>query len=343
MRRQKAKKIIVALSGGVDSSVAAALLKKAGFNVFGVFARLNDLEQSKKSEKRARRISRILKIPFSVWNFKKEFKKRIVDNFLREYKNGITPNPCVICNKEIKFGLLLEKALKLGADFVATGHYARRRNDKLLKGKDKEKDQSYFLWKLNQGQLKHILFPVGGYTRGEVEKMAEKLKLPFKGVKKSQEICFIPTATEDFLRKYIKLKSGSIINKKGKIFGGHQGLWFYTIGQRKGVGLAGGPYYVLDKNFKKNLLIVTKNEKELFKKELIVRDVSWISGKEPKLPLKVAAKIRYRQKSASATIIKHFRSKVYGLKFKVAQRAVTPGQSAVFYKNQELFGGGIIC
>jgi len=348
----KNKKIIVAMSGGVDSSVAAALLKRAGFNVVGIFMKLADTSNFIKSEKRVRGVAKILKIPFYVLNFEKEFKKRIVDYFLKENKKGLTPNPCVVCNKEIKFGLLLGKALSLDADFVATGHYARKQPTthnsqptiyKLLKAKDKNKDQSYFLWMLNQNQLRRTLFPVGNYTRSEVETLAKKFKLPFKGVRKSQEICFIPHTIEDFLRKHIKIKPGKVITTEGKIVGEHPGLWFYTIGQRKGIGLPGGPYYVLDKDLKKNLLIVTKNEKDLYKKELVAKNINWISGKEPKLPLNITAKIRYRHNAAPAVISKILHSTFYILKFARPQRAITPGQSVVFYKGQELLGGGIIC
>ena len=372
-------KVICAMSGGVDSSVAAALLKKAGGDIIGVFMKLNNF--SSEAEKRARKSAKIIKIPFFVFNFEKEFKKRIVDYFLDGYKKGITPNPCVVCNKEIKFGLLLERALKLDADFVATGHYARKKKlenrkqkteYKLLKAKDKNKDQSYFLWMLSQKQLKRILFPVGDYTRQEVEKMTKKFRLPFAGVKKSQEICFISKTIEDFLKRHLKLKPGQIIDNQGKIIGKHEGLYFYTIGQRKGIKLSGGPafakatvgkpYYVLDKDFKNNFLIVTKKEKELYKKELFVKNVNWIrapsgrsvldraqkicalvSGKEPELPLKVRAKIRYRSAMVPATITKYPNSKLYILKFARSQRAITPGQSVVLYRGEELLGGGIIC
>jgi len=347
-------KVAVAMSGGVDSSVAAALLKKEGFDVMGVFMKFWTPFQgrvrgkwnrccSPESESRARKVAKILEIPFYVFNFEKEFKKRIVDCFLRENKEGLTPNPCVVCNKEIKFGSFLEKALELGADFIATGHYARVKNGRLLAAKDKDKDQSYFLWRLSQKQLKRVLFPVGGYTRREVEKMAGKLKLPFAGVSKSQEICFVPKTVEDFLKHYLKLKPGRIIDVKGNVLAKHEGLYFYTIGQRKGIGLSGGPYYVLDKDFKKNTLIVTSDEKDLLKKELIVRNIHWISGKEPVLPLKINAKIRYRQKSALAAIVKDLKSGHHKLLFNKPQRAVTPGQSVVFYRNQEVLGGGIIC
>jgi len=367
------------MSGGVDSSVAAALLKRAGvdelrssprfanarvFDVIGVFMKFwkapdnNGLVGgwnrccSPESEKRARKVATKLKIPFYVFNFEKEFKKRIVDYFLKENKKGLTPNPCVVCNKEIKFGLLLEKALKLDAGYLATGHYVRKHElttnnlqptiYKFLKAKDKEKDQSYFLWQINQKQLKHILFPIGDYTRKDVENLARKFKLPVLKAKKSVEICFIQTTINDFLKKYLKPKPGKIIDTQGKVIGEHEGLYFYTIGQRKGIRLSGGPYYVLDKDLKKNRLIVTKNEKDLYKKELVCKNVNWISGKTPKLPLKVKAKIRYRHQLASAIISRYLGSKVYSLKFKVAQRAITPGQSVVFYKGEELLGGGVI-
>lgn len=317
---------------------------------------------SPEAEKRARKVAKVLKIPFYVLRFEKEFKKAIVDFFLKGYREGITPNPCVVCNKEIKFGIFLEKALALDADYIATGHYARKQKienrkrkieHRLLRGKDKEKDQSYFLWQLNQNQLKRILFPVGDYTKEEVKRLAKKFKLPVLNIPESMEICFIQNTINDFLARYLKLKPGKIVDTKGKIIGKHQGLWFYTIGQRRGIKLPDGPYYVLDKDLKKNNLIVTKKEKELYKKELIAKNVNWTSGKAPKLPLKVKAKIRYRHKAALATITEIAKSKVYSLRFKFAQRAITPGQSVVFYspteiptkigKGQELFGGGIIC
>jgi len=341
------KKVVVAMSGGIDSSVAVALLKKAGFDVAGVYMRLSDSSRSREDEKRARKVAKILKIPFYVFNFRKEFKKRIIDNFLKEHKKGITPNPCVTCNKEIKFGLFLGKALNMKADYIATGHYARLGrefpNIKLLKGKDKEKDQSYFLWRLDQKQLSRILFPIGNYTRREVEKLAKKFKLPVLKTRKSVEICFIPNAnTGEFLKSRIKINKGNIIDRKGKIIGEHQGLWLYTIGQRKGIRLPGGPFYVLDKDFKNNFLIVTKNEKDLLKKELICRNVNWISGEEPKLPIKIKAKIRYRHQPVLAIITRSLKHKVYSLKFARPQRAITPGQSVVFYKDNELLAGGII-
>jgi len=353
MKQKPVLKVVSAMSGGVDSSVATALLKEAGFDVIGIFMKFwagDNLNKqynrccSKESEKRARKVASILKIPFYVIDFKKEFKSKIVDPFLVDYGKSITPNPCVVCNKKIKFGLLLEKAKSLGADFIATGHYARIKKQgselALIRAKDKEKDQSYFLWKLNQNQLKHILFPVGGYLKSEVRKMAKDFKLPVFDLPDSQEVCFIDKTTNEFLRKYLKIKLGKIVDKKSKVLGEHQGLWFYTIGQRKGIKLSGGPYYVIDKNKKKNRLIVSKNKKDLYKKELSLKNVSWIFSKNPKLPLKVKVKIRYGHKSAEAVISK-IKTK-YVLKFKKPQIAITPGQSAVFYDKNKLVGGGVI-
>jgi tRNA-specific 2-thiouridylase len=352
------RKVLVLMSGGMDSSVAAALLKKEGFEVIGAFMRLTNLPRFDEAKERAEKVAKILKIPFYVFNLEKEFKKKIIDYFLKEYKAGNTPNPCVLCNKEIKFGLILEKALSLGANFVATGHYARKiqnpksKIQKLLVAKDKKKDQSYFLWMLNQDQLKRILFPIGNYTKEEVRNFARKFKLPLLKAKKSVEICFIEKTVNDFLRKYLKEKPGKIVDTQGKVLGEHRGLWFYTIGQRKGIGLSGGPWWVVDKDLKKNLLIVTKNEKDLLKKELFCKDVNWISGKEQKLPLEAKAKIRYKTDFAKVTIYSTFahlrkfaniKNKIYKVIFEKPQRAITPGQSVVFYKGEEVFGGGIIC
>lgn len=387
-------KVIVAMSGGVDSSAAAALLKRAGFDVVGIHMKFwaEDAKSGNRcctpeSEKRARQVSKKLGIPFYVFNFGKDFKKKIVDYFLEIEKQGQTPNPCVVCNKEIKFGLLLEKALKLDADYIATGHYARLRRVgaewKLLKGKDKNKDQSYFLWQLSQKQLKHILFPVGGYTKDEVRKLAKKFNLPTAKTQESQEVCFINTRINDFLKRHLKIKPGNIIDTKALyaakaasspsrtessrigrktralnklsarpstkikdfsalVLGKHQGLWFYTIGQRKGIGIASGkPFYVLGKDSKKNVLIVTQNEKDLLREELTAKNINWISSKTPRLPLKVLAKIRYRSPSVPA-IVRHRNDKTYIVKFEKPQRAITPGQSVVFYRGEELLGGGII-
>lgn len=342
------------MSGGVDSSVAAALLKKTGFDVVGIFMKFwkegkggENRCCSVESEKLARLVAKDIGIPFYVLNAEKEFKKEVVDYFLKEYKKGATPNPCVACNKEIKFGLLVRKALALGADFVATGHYAKVENGGLFCAKDKEKDQSYFLWQLNQKQLSRVLFPVGDYTKIEVRKLAKKFKLPTAETPESQEICFIHATVNDFLKKYLKTKPGDIVNKEGNILGKHQGLYFYTIGQRKGLNINQGPYYVVGKDFKKNILIVSKNQKDLEKKELIAKNINWVFGKQVVLPLKVKAKIRYKHEPAEA-IIKKVKSLPAGRQGKIKvvfikpQKAITSGQSVVFYKGRELLGGGVI-
>jgi tRNA-specific 2-thiouridylase len=345
-RGRNAQKVIVAMSGGIDSSVAAALLKRAGFSVYGVFMRLVDLPRFREGEKKARIMAKILKIPFLSLDLRKEFKKRIINSFLERFKKGITPNPCVDCNNEIKFKLLFEKARTSKDDFFATGHYARlqKKGNKLslLCGRDKEKDQTYFLWQLSQKQLTRTLFPVGNFTKKEVRMLAKEFNLPIFEKSESQEICFIPGEINEFLKKYLKTNPGKIVDIEGKITGQHQGLWFYTIGQRKGIKLPGGPYYVLDKNLKKNLLIVTKNEKDLFKKELIAKKVNWISGNPPHSLLKVKAKIRYKHKGVSAKV-KLITLKKVKVVFDRPQRAITPGQSVVFYQKEELLGGGIIC
>jgi len=335
---KKSQKVVVAMSGGVDSSVAAALLKEAGFEVMGIFMKLDGLKSSE-NERRARSVAKKLNISFHIQDYRKEFKEKIIKSFIKECKKGKTPNPCVVCNKEIKFKLLFKQLSRFKADFIATGHYARVRNNKLLKGKDKNKDQAYFLWQLSSKLLKKTLFPVGGYTKKEVKQLAGNFNLSVKNIPESQEICFIKTTVNDFLKKHLKQKPGAIVDTKGKIIGKHQGLWFYTIGQRKGIKLSGGPYYVLDKNLKRNALIVTKDERDLSKEELKTEKVNWISGRSPKLPLKIKAKIRYLHKAAEARIIK---KGDYKIKFLKPQRAVTPGQSIVFYHGQEVLGGGII-
>jgi len=358
--KNKHIKVAVAMSGGVDSSVSAALLKEAGFDVVGVMMKFwldrrsfgeGGKEYNRccsiESEKMARLVAKKIGIPFYVINAEKEFKKKIVDYFLAEYKKGNTPNPCVVCNKEIKFGLLIEKALKMGADYVATGHYARTSLlrsatlPRLFAGKDKEKDQSYFLWQLNQKQLSRVLFPVGNYTKLEVRKLAKKFDLPTAETPESQEVCFVQNSTNEFLKKYLKQKPGDIIDKTGKVLGKHNGLYFYTIGQRRGIEVQQGPWYVVAKDFKNNNLIISKNKKDLLQKELIAKNVNWISGNPPKLPLKAKVKIRYRAKLAKATIFK-FQNSNFKLLFDRSQKAVTPGQSAVFYKGQQVLGGGVI-
>ncbi|MEK7541005.1 MAG: tRNA 2-thiouridine(34) synthase MnmA [Patescibacteria group bacterium] len=370
---ERSRRIVVAMSGGVDSSVAVALLKKQGYFVVGVFMKFwkdpsagsgqagENRCCSIESEKLARLVAKKIGIPFYVINVEKEFKKKVVDYFLKEYKKGATPNPCVVCNKEIKFGFLIDKALKMGVDYIATGHYAKTslgnqiflgkgilplhsknllpRSFKLLKSVDKNKDQSYFLWQLNQKQLSRVLFPVGNYTKSEVRALARKFNLPVAETKESQEICFAQNSTNEFLKKYLKTKPGNIIDKNRKILGEHQGLHFYTIGQRKGIGLSGGPYFVVDKDFKKNNLIISKNEKDLESQELIAKNINWSAPQ--KLPISAEVKIRYKSNFAKAKIFKAGARKIKVV-FQKPQKAITPGQSAVFYKGDNLLGGGVI-
>ena len=363
------------MSGGKDSGVACFLLKQKGYNVVGVFLDLFDSKEFQKAKIRAEKICKKLNVPFLVLDVKKEFKKKIIDRFIKEIKQGTTPNPCVICNKEIKIDLLVKKLkkLKIDFDFVATGHYARlqryakhcgqarlqryakhcgqarlrqkaQSNEyQLLKAKDRSKDQSYFLWMLEQKELEKILFPLGNYTKKEAGKIAEKIGISRFTRKESQDICFIGKDVNAFLKKHIKSKPGKILNQKNEIIGEHQGLCFYTIGQRKSIGLPGGPYYVSGKDIKKNILFVTKKEKELDKKELVAENVNWISGNKPKMPLRVKAKIRYHHEPASAILKYQSKGKNYKIVFNKPQRAITFGQSVVFYIRENLLGGGIIC
>src|SRR3989344_1714770 len=359
------KTVIVGMSGGVDSSVTAALLKKQGYNVVGVFMKnwsedfgnygctwVEDSED-------ARKVAQVLGVPFYVWNFEKEYREKVVEYFLREYQDNRTPNPDVMCNSEIKFKVFLEKAMKLGADFVATGHYARIQKSKvkgqnfkskvkstlsLLKGIDPAKDQSYFLYTLQQEQLAKILFPLGEYKKSEIRALARKFKLPTAEKKDSQGICFIGKINvTEFLRAHLKAQAGEVVLAGGKVVGQHTGLPFYTIGQREGIGIGGqGPFYVINKDVKANQLIVTndKEDKELWKKEFIVTDVSW-TAQMPKFPANLGVTIRYHHPGYPATV-ELMNDGNLKIKFKEPQRAITVGQAAVFYDNDELVGGGVI-
>ncbi|OIO46225.1 tRNA 2-thiouridine(34) synthase MnmA [bacterium (Candidatus Gribaldobacteria) CG10_big_fil_rev_8_21_14_0_10_37_21] len=340
---QRKIKVIVAMSGGVDSSVTAALLQRAGFDLVGVFMKLwNEGSRccSLEDVQRARLTAEKLKIPFYVLNCQKEFKRKVVSYFLNELKAGRTPNPCVLCNKEIKFKLLFKKMEELKADFVATGHYAKIKSQKskifqLLRAKDIKKDQSYFLWKLNQKEFAKVIFPLGNLTKVEVRQMAKKMGLPAANAIESQEICFIEKDLNAFLKKELKPRPGEIIDLKGRALGQHQGLWFYTIGQRKGLPLQQGPWFVIKKDFKKNILIVSKNEKDLLQKEIYFKEANWLN-KPVSFPFKAKAKIRSTAPLAECLV---FKNKAVFLK---PQKAVTLGQSIVFYKGNCLLGGGII-
>lgn len=352
---QDSKIVYVGMSGGVDSSVAAALLKKEGHKVVGVFMKPwqpfgeEEFCMWKQDREDALRAAAAIGIPLLTWDFSKEYKKSVADYMIREYKAGRTPNPDVMCNKEIKFGLFLKRALKEGADFIATGHYILKKGLKLQQAKDNNKDQSYFLWTLTPVQIKYCLFPIGEYIKPEVRKLAKKFKLPNATKKDSQGVCFIgPLDMKEFLAAYIKPKKGKILNLKGEVIGTHDGVYYYTLGQRHGldIKLGGGPYYVVAKDIKKNLIYVGPDKLAVAKKAKIT-NMNWIvnphtiangsSKAGGSRSFGVWVKVRYRTKSVKARL-----NKKGELVFEKPERAVTPGQSAVFYKGRQLIGGGVI-
>ncbi|MBI5642383.1 MAG: tRNA 2-thiouridine(34) synthase MnmA [Deltaproteobacteria bacterium] len=354
------KRVVVAMSGGVDSSVALALLKEQGYDCIGVSMQLWDY--SKKEDERgsssgsccslddiydARGVADRLGAPFYVMNMEEVFSKEVVDYFVDSYLNGATPNPCIKCNQILKFEALLKKAVGLEADFLATGHYARIIESdgdyKLLKGVDSEKDQSYFLFTMTEGQLRKVLFPLGGLTKKEVRSIARKYGLKTSDKRESQEICFVeePSYT-DFLSARLPSKAGDIIDTGGKVLGRHNGLFNYTIGQRKGLSLSGGPFYVLDIDTGSNRLVVGPLEK-LFSNGLIAGEINWIDKDASKAAssggLKnVTVKIRYRHTGAEAELTAADNGKIE-VRFNEPQKAVTPGQAAVFYRGEEVLGG----
>ncbi len=359
MAKTKDKKVLVAMSGGVDSSVATQLLVDQGYQVAGIF--LNFWKEEglgNKAENRccsleslmdAKNVAAKIGIPLYTFDFSKPFKKTVVDNFLEEYANGRTPNPCVVCNKQIKIGRLLKYAQKLGFDYVATGHYLKIKKIKgeyqLFRAKDNNKDQSYFLYTFTPQELSHLLFPLGDYTKTQVRELAKKQNLKVASKPESQDICFLSGPHNNFLKRHLKLKSGPIkILGTNEEIGQHQGLPLYTIGQRRGIEIGGtGPYYVSGFDYKKNILYVVKNWNEniLYKDNLIAQKVNWLNSKSPKMPLKCEAVIRYGHPAVKC-VVKVKNKSSYLVEFNKPQRAITPGQSVVFYSKNKVLGGGII-
>lgn len=348
------KRVFIGLSGGVDSSVSAALLKEQGYDVTGVFIKVwhpDFLPCPWKEERRdAMRVCAQLDIPFLTFDFEEEYKKGVVDYMIAEYKAGRTPNPDVMCNKYVKFGSFLNKALDMGADYIATGHYAQVKENNgefvLLESPDKAKDQSYFLWTLGQKELSHTLFPVGHLHKTEVRKLAEKFGLPTATKKDSQGLCFIGKVDiKDFLKHYIDAKEGNVLDVTGKVIGTHDGVYFYTIGQRHGFtitkkGTDDAPLFVVAKDISNNTITVSEkfqNISETFNaKKVALRDIHWTSGKARDVGEKCLARFRYHQDPQECVISDE------GITFAHSQSTVSLGQSLVLYKGEECLGGGII-
>jgi len=344
------------MSGGVDSSVAAALLKQQGYDVTGMMLRLWS-EPGKEDSNRcctpdsmaqARRVAARLDIPFYVIDAKDVFRETVVQYFLDGYARGETPNPCLVCNRQIRWTFLLEHALALGAEYMATGHYARLRSEggviKLLRAVDATKDQSYILHVLTQDKLRRALFPVGDYPKSEIRKIAESFGLPTASRKDSQDLCFL--AGEDYRnflqRNAVEMhQSGEIVTRDGRMVGQHTGLANYTIGQRKGLGIASpAPMYVLGKDSATNTVIIGPAE-ELGASELFAREVNWMNGDTPAESFRAEVKIRYTARPVAAEVTPETGGQAR-VRFDAPARDVTPGQAAVFYVNEEVVGGGII-
>ena len=353
-----AKTVVVGMSGGVDSSVAALLLKQQGYNVIGLF--MNNWEEtdecgvctSEEDFSDVRRVANTIGIPYYTVNYSKEYWNRVFEYFLASYKEGRTPNPDVLCNREIKFKDFKEKALELGADFIATGHYCDILHDGdthyLLKAKDQSKDQTYFLNQLSQSQLDKVLFPLGKLDKSEVRRIAEENGLATATKKDSTGICFIGERNfRNFLQTYIPNQKGKIMTYDGKVLGEHLGLMYYTIGQRRGLGIGGqqgddgSRWFVIEKDLKNNILYVAHGaEDRLYSKGLLMKECNWIPRVPQKTDFECTAKFRYRQPEQKCTV--HIRADGIQVDFAEKQRAITEGQFAVFYDGDKCIGGGVI-
>ena len=336
------ERVFVGMSGGVDSSVAAALLCRQGLEVLGVTMRL---EEETSAERDAAEVCRVLGIPHRVVELQEPFRRLVKEPFAREYLAGRTPNPCVMCNPRIKFGALLDWALDQGADRIATGHYARveAQNGRmaLKKSAAGRKDQTYFLYGLSQRQLSHTRFPLAGLTKPEIRALAAQFQLPVAQKADSQEICFIQGSHGDFLEKLCPMESGPFLLEDGRQIGVHQGLGRYTVGQRKGLGIAWEhPLFVLKIDPETNAVILGEEE-SLYQKSLIAEACNWVSIEAPDGPLDACARIRYGAQEAPARLLPLSGGRVR-VEFQQPQRAITPGQSVVFYEGDTVLGGGVI-
>lgn len=351
------KKAIIAMSGGVDSSVAAFLMKDKGFDCIGATMKLYDNDDIMESGEKtccslddiedARSVANRLSMPYYVFNFKDEFKEKVIDKFIATYENGGTPNPCIDCNRHLKFKRLFQKMQELGFDYVVTGHYARVEKQNgwfyLKKGVDAAKDQSYVLYSLTQNQLAHIQLPLGTYSKTEIREIAENHNFLNARKKDSQDICFVPDGDyAKFIEGYLgkTYPKGNFIDINGNVLGEHQGIIRYTNGQRKGLGVAfGKPMYVADKNVKDNTVTLCTNE-ELFSAELIAADFNWLIP-NPQKEIKCSVRVRYNMKEQSATVYTLENGNVK-IVFDAPQRAITRGQAAVLYDGETVLGGGTI-
>lgn len=355
---QRTRQVVVALSGGVDSAVAAALLVEQGYEVSAVLLRLwaearggggDNRCCTSEAQVRARQIADLLRIPFQVLDVREPFRRAVVESFVAEYVAARTPNPCIVCNREVRFGILFRWARQQGADFLATGHYARVQQApdgfRLLRGRDRNKDQSYVLHVLTQEHLAHVRFPLGEMTKQQVRRAARARGLPVAEQAESQDVCFLADGNyRRFLAQEAPraIRPGPILDRSGRLLGQHQGLVNYTIGQRKGIGIAAsGPLYVLALESEQNALIVGPAE-ELGQEECMVEHMHYVSGQEPSEPFEADAQIRYRHRQVRVTAIPLANRRLL-VRFSQRQRDVTPGQYLVLYDGETVLGGGVIC